>query len=258
MSVVIIMSLNLLGNVSFQFDYISIIILVLGLIFIIKGIIDGFFKSIISIFGGIISLVVAILLAKPIGNLLFDTNLGASLTNNINQSLVNLNPEAFNTPIPVEYQEETISSIIASFHIPGFLNGLLTKFTLNLISIETEGTLGMLIGQSLAHYIFYFIAGLIVFIVLKIIFFILKILTRKINKVPFFGKFNRFAGGVLGLVNAFVFVTVVMYGISLLMTITPVGDYFTKLLALDNSQVYSVAKWFLNNNLIQKIVDVYL
>lgn len=252
------MGLNLLGNISFQFDYISIIILVLGLIFIIKGIIDGFFKSIISIFGGIISLVVAILLAKPLGNLLFDTSLGTNLTNSINDSLVNLNPEAFNTPIPVEHQEETISGIITSLHIPGFLNGLLTKFTLSLITVETEGALGILIGQSLAHYILYFIAGLIVFIAFKIIFFILKILTRKINKVPFFGKFNRIAGGILGLVNAFIFVTIVMYGISLLMTITPVNDYFTNLLSLDDSQVYSVAKWFLNNNLIQKIVEAYL
>ena len=252
------MSFIVLSDMMFQFDYISIIILVLDLIFIIKGIVNGLLKSIICVLGGVIALVLAILLAKPLGNLLFDTALGESLTNIINDSLVNINSEAFNTPIPLENQEATISGVMTSLNIPSFFNGLVTKLVLVMISVETEGTLGFLIGQSLAKYIIYVFAGLIIFIIFKLVFFILKILTRKVNKIPLLGKFNRIGGGILGLFNAFVVVTLLMYGASLLMTIPQVNDYLTNLLSLNDPQVFSIAKWFLNENLIQKIVEAYL
>lgn len=252
------MNINLLSNIAIKFDWLSIVIIVLVLIFVIKGLFDGLIKSILSIASGILVLVVSILVAKPLGNMLFNTGLGESLTNSLTSSLVSINEGAFNTPIPATNQEEAIAAVLTSLQVPGFLSGILSKLILSLITIEGEGTIGFLLGKALSQYIFYFLSGLVIFILLKVVFLIITIATKNFNKIPVVGPINRVLGAVLGLLYSFVIVSVVIYGVSLLMTISEVKEYFTALLHLNDPEVWSISKWFLNNNFIHKIIQMYL
>ncbi|MDY2575396.1 MAG: hypothetical protein SOW55_05465 [Bacilli bacterium] len=168
----------------------------------------GLLKSIFSLASGILVLIASILLAKPLGSLIFNTGIGSSLTNALSNFLISINETAFNTPIPITNQEEAIATVLTSLQIPSFLNGILSKLVLSLITIDTEAALGFLLGKALCQYILYFLSGLVIFVVLKIIFIILGKLTKNINQIPIIGLVNRIGGE---LSNNFIHKIIQMY-----------------------------------------------
>ena len=119
-------------------------------------------------------------------------------------------------------------------------------------------TLSLAVSRSITYYILIVIAFLVVLLVLNLLMLILRKLTARINKIPFVGVFNRILGLLLGAAYGFVIVSLIAYATSWLLNIREVNDYLGTLIGIGNDSKMSIAKWLIENNIIKKLIELYL
>ena len=239
-------------------DWLSIAFVSIMVIFMIVGLIKGFANALVSLLGGIVALAGAILLAKPAANALKGSGIESKLIEMINNWLIGINEGAFNTVIPVENQAEAIGEVIKQLGIPDAFNSILVGLTMKIITIEGGNTIGYYIGSSLAYYDLYIISSIVIYIAIKIVVLIIKIITKNFNKIPVLGFVNRLVGLVFGLVEGFLVISAISYVGILLLNIGPLNGFISSLAKLNDPTANSIAKWFFENNLIKKLVEMYL
>ena len=117
--------------------------------------------------------------------------------------------------MPFEFERQKIKDVIYAFAskeeiitaIPSETNGFVKQiikvvFTNSSVDMTSTATIGSIIGYSLGQVITIVIAGILIFIVLKIAVALLTKLFNKIAKTKVLGAFNKVLGGILGVLKA--------------------------------------------------------
>ena len=182
---------------------IDLIIIAVLLIFGLIGLKKGFFKSILSVFSFATCLFIAIWAAKYVANWingLYDfSNL---IGNKISKSLMNSN-EFFALPINT-FEATGKDALIAS--IPNTTNGIMVQiikavFSSSSVNMSSTDSIGYVVGSSLGDVCMIVIAGIVVFIVLKIALSLLTRFFDNMCKTKAIGGLNKIFGLILGLIK---------------------------------------------------------
>jgi len=208
---------------------IDIIIIAVLVIFAIIGLKKGFLHSIISLFSWAFCLLIAFLTAKYVAgwiNSIYD--FASLIGDKISSSLIegnNFFAQAINT---FTNKEEIIAAI------PGETNGLVKQiikvvFTNSSVDMTSTETVGSVVGYSIGQVTTIVIAGILIFIVLKIAVALLTKLFNKIAQTKVLGAVNKVLGAILGVLKAGFIVlglNLVLVGLSMVpfvnKTITPI------------------------------------
>ena len=241
---------------------IDVLIVAIVVIFALIGFKKGFLKSIISLFSWVVCLLVAIFTAKYVArwiNGIYDFS--ALIGGRIEDSLVNLN----------EYFSKSISSfgkdkdaLIAGLENVEGLNGLLKQlikvvFSNTAVDMSSEATVANVVGASLGQIAMVIIAGILVFIVIKIVIAILSRIFDNIARTKVLGGLNKILGLVFGIIKAACIVVLFNGLLVSLSLIPPVNKTITPLIQ-DNTHVEKfiynktdelVGKYIIEGNAIQ-------
>lgn len=199
----------------------------------------GLLKSVLSLFSWFVCLLIAIFTAKYIAgwiNGVYDFS--ALFAGKITKSLAGTN-EFFSRSINTFANAEEIINTL-----PGNLNGLLKQlikvvFSNSSVDMTSTETVGSFVGDCLGDICVVIIAGLLVFIVLKIVVALLSKFFDKIEKTKILGGLNKILGLTLGLVRAgliIIICNIVLVGLSLVPTANKVISPLIK----DNTTVEKV------------------
>lgn len=207
---------------------IDIVIILALVIFTCIGLKKGFLHSIISLFSWAFCLLVAFLTAKYVAGwingifnfagLIGDKISGGLIeSNNFFAQAVNsfTNKEAIIEAIP-----EDTNSVVKQL--------IKVVFTNSAVDMNSTASIGSLVGDSLGQIITIVIAGILIFIVLKVAVALLTKLFNKIAQTKVLGTVNKVLGAILGFLKAgFIVIglNLVLVGLSLLpmvnKTLTP-------------------------------------
>jgi len=219
-----------------------IIDVILVLAVVISGIIGmkkGLLKSVLSLFSWFVCLLVAIFTAKYVAgwiNGLYD--FAGKIGNSISKSLIKSN-EFFGKSInSFANTQEIVSSL------PSNLNGLLKQlikavFSNSAVDMSSTETVGSFVGGCLGEICMFIIAGILVFIVLKIVVALLSKLFNNIEKTKVLGGLNKILGLALGVLRAgiiIIILNIVLVGLSLV----PTANKLIAPLIKDNTYVERV------------------
>lgn len=117
-----------------------------------------------------------------------------------------------------------IISLVLSSRIAFLLSNFLPFSTNNVVSELNNKVSSLNLNISEGYY--KIISFFIIFFGIKLIFFILGNLIGTITKLPVIKSVNRFLGAVLGFIEVYILIFVVIY----FMYVIPVGENITKLL----------------------------
>lgn len=235
---------------SIGFDYISIGFIVVIILCLIVYTVKGFASSLVSLCAGLGSIILAILLAKPVGTALASTTLGANIYNPIFEWI----NSSLGSSAALPMTEEGIASALETLKIPDLLAKPLTEL------IASMGTSDLSIGEALASslntYAWIAISFVVLWIVFLIVFMLLGKLVKNINKLPIVGLINHLLGGVLGLAIGLLICFVACYVIQLISSVSgDVGTKLSEMMYLNDDSVWSISKMLYEINFIPKILE---
>ena len=202
-----------------MFSILDGIIIALVLLCVLIGVKRGFIGSVVRFLGGIVRIVIAVLLTKPITGLVAKSKLGEHMFDRciIKASAIS---DKFSVNL-VGMSEESLSIFVndalQDAKIPKLFRGLFR----NILSINPETisqhesvTLGELMGVTIGN----IVLTVIVFIVLFVVLWLIGLLAKRWSKsmvgsTTILARTNRWLGGVFGLLQAaaiaFLFLAVV-------------------------------------------------
>ena len=243
---------------------IDVLIVASIVIFGIIGFRKGFLKSFISLFSWVVCIVIAIFTAKYVAGWIngiydFSSLIGDKITSGLNST-----NEFFSQAInSFDSKEDIIASL------PSDLNGMLSqliKVVLSNTNIDVANetrTIGSLVGASLGQICMVIIAGILVFIVLKIVIALLNKLFDKISNTRILGTLNKILGLVLGVLKAGC-VIIILNGILVALSLVPAVNNTITPLIQDNTHVERViynetdkfiGKYVIEGDLIQNWIS---
>lgn len=274
---------------SFQFDWISIIYIVIFLFAVIRGIHKGFLYSLLSLVGLIVVFFLAYLLSKPLGVYLQNIEgWGDAIRNPINESLVakgnenlvSTGNDIYDAAIYLKYGSLNVMQWVISKNdltavipgtettvlqymlnvsgIPSFLHEFVGDFVLNALP-ESGATqpLAYYLAVSVTSLVFIAIAFAAVFVVGLLLLLILKHFAKKLNHAKVVGPINRILGGVLGCVIGVFYVALISAALVSISSNSNVYDMLEKTLHLSDDSIYTIGKMFYNNNFFEFFMGYY-
>lgn len=202
------MNLNALCAFNIMAYAVDIVIAIVMLIFVIRGAKKGF----ITCLFGFISTIVALVIAFSCATLAVDMTGGlfgleATWQASFTASFSNI--EGFNIPVDADAD---LTALLLEGNISRILVNLIAD---KYVSIPDGHTLGMMAGETVAHFAAALVAGIALFFILKIVFAILKKLFNFIAKGGILGFFNKILGAVVGFIEAVLLVSIVVAVLSL-------------------------------------------
>lgn len=221
---------------------IDIVIVALFVIFGLIGLKKGFLKSVLSLFSWVVCIVVAFLTAKYVAkwiNEIYDFS--ALIGDKIANGLTKTN-EFFAQSINV-YEaggKEALINASSSLNINSLLKQIIkVVFSNSNVDMSSSESIGSVVGDSLGDISMIIIAGILVFIILKIAVALLSKLFKKIEQTKVLGGLNKILGLALGLIKASLIVLVInciLVGVSLI----PLGNKLLTPVIQDNTHVEKV------------------
>ena len=244
---------------------IDIVIIAVFLIFGLIGLKKGFLKSILSLFSWGLCITIAFLTAKYVAgwiNGIYDFS--ALIGSKISKSLVNMN-EFFAQSINV-YEaggKEALINASNSLNINSLLKQVIKViFSHTNVNMSSTETIGSVVGNSLGDISMVIIAGVLVFVVLKIAVALLSKLFKKIEQTKVLGGLNKILGLLLCLIKATLIVFVVncvFVGLSLIPAvnkmITPLvqdNTHIEKVIYNSTDQIFE--KYVIKGDLVKNLV----
>ena len=216
-------------------------VLIVGalIIFGIIGFNKGFLKSLISLFSWIVCIIIAIFTAKYVAGWIngvydFSGFIGEKIAN----GLIDTN-EFFARAIS---EFENTQQIIDS--LPSDLNGLLRQlikvvFSNTSVDMTSTDSIASVVGSSLGHICMVIIAGILVFIVLKIVIALLSRLFDNIARTKILGGLNKVIGLLFFFFKAGCVIVLLNCILVALSLIPAVNDTITPLIQ-DNTHIEKV------------------
>ena len=225
----------------------SIIILVLFVVFLVYGLFQGFLKILLKTMRLILSLIISFFLAEPVGRLIFRTFIGRNMAMGFEHWLLGLD-ELFSSAVTEANQSELLAQGFTKLKIPSFLHDLLNRMIGNLVDDSGGATLAYYSSRAFGRIVCVLIAFIILSILSFIIFMILFRLIKKVNDVPVLGPINRGLGMLLSGALYVIVLSIILWGLALLTTISPeVNDFVIKAFDLNGYRT-NVARWLYENN----------
>ena len=239
-----------------KFDIISVVFLLIILLYVIRGFKKGFINTVLKFLKGLISLVVAIIVAKPLANFLFTTPVGEFFITKLNDGFVSKG-EIFNTIITSENKDLIISGVLTEMNIPTFISNFISSYISSLIVVEENVTIAHAFATSLTQFILIVIGFLAAFVVTLILVFIISKIFKVIENLPIVGALNRLVGGVFsGLIGLFI-VSLITFLISLILPFSnEFASWYSSTIMLDDPNTFTFAKFIYENNFIAKLIEL--
>ena len=208
---------------------IDILIVAVVVIFGIIGFNKGFLKSFLSLFSWLVCILIAIFTAKYVAgwiNGIYDLSglIGGKIESALAQSISSF---------------ESTEEIIAN--LPSDINGLLAQlirvvFSNTSVDMTSDATIANVVGNSLGHVCMLIIAGILVFIVLRIVLALLTKLFDNIAKTKILGGLNKILGLLLGMVKA-ACIVIILNGILVALSLIPAVNNTITPLIQDNTHI---------------------
>lgn len=244
---------------------IDVAIVAILVIFALIGLKKGLIQSVLSLFSWFVCIIVAVLTAKYVAGWINGIyNFSGLIGNSISKSLIKTN-EFFAQSINV-FEATGKDALIAS--IPNNTNKLLAEiikivFNSSDVNMASTDSIGSVVGESLGHICMVIIAGILVFVVLKIVVALLSKLINNLERIKVIGGMNKILGLVLGALKASLIifaVNIVMVGLTLMPTankiITPILQDNTKIERFVYNQTDKLfEKYIIEGDVIDKWID---
>lgn len=222
------------------------VLILITIVTIIIGCKKGFVALVIGFLAGILTLVLATILCKPLAE-----GIGAlGLRESLEGAFAKLfEGETFTTPIKSIATQE-IKELIASLSLPEFLATALEDLVatkVNDVNISNDLTLQAIIASTLAKYVLMAIAWVFLMLVLGITFFFVKRGAKAFNKIPLIGTINRVLGGAVSVIILILALIALTFVFSLFSSILPAS-------VLDYINDTYIVGWFFNTNPLGKVL----
>lgn len=245
------MQLLLTSNLCTTIDIVALILIVA---YALYGAIRGFAKTFFSVFGTIIGLSIAILIAPSVVAFL-QSKYGFvdSMSNNFSgvaESVIG--KDLASLPLSLATSENLKG-------IAGFIANIVLSLKNN-SNVSPDATIGQAVASIFGYYVLLVICVILLFIILKVIFFIISEIVKKAYANKFIASFDRTLGFALGIINGIFNIEIILMVISILpipilqqITASISGTTLTKF--IQNINLYQIIMINIVNN---NIIDVIL
>ena len=207
---------------------VDLIIIIIMVSSIFVGLKKGLISCIIDIAAVIVALILAIILCRPITNVVIEnTNFDESLATTISQN------------IPLS---DTDFKVEANTNLPDGIVDYINSITKNVNTSKEEAFNA--IGVELASGIISVIVFIAIFIIVRIILTLIKVVSKIIDKIPLLSQVNKVGGAICGAIEGAIIIYVIFAAVSMIAPI--ISD--TNLLELINSS--NIGSIMYNNNLV--------
>lgn len=192
---------------------IDIVIIIVLIVLAMLGMIKGFSQMIIKFVGGILSIVLAFALAgKCVVFLDKMFNLTNVLADGVSGWLKSIFSEELLDMTLSEFQTAYNNGL--SFSAPKFILKILLGVASGAVPETT--TVAQTLAPVFAYYVSLVIGFVFCYVLLKIIFFILARMMEKVVKAPLIGTVDKVLGAVLGALQGFISVYLILAVINIL------------------------------------------
>lgn len=249
------MSENLLApTTSAIIDGVALIII---LIFFVIGAKKGFTKTFFSVFGGFISLLLAVLLCSSVASFL-QNRFGTvtSVSGWLEGVLRNIFGETLMDTTLAEATEENLG-------VAG-IAGWMLKIVLSIkdtAEVPMDVTLNQVISPVFAYYLVAILCTIGLYIIFKIIFFLIGEIVGKFHKITPVRVLDKTLGAIFGLIRGIIIIDLWL----LIIKVIPIGFFQTIVTEIQNTTIVKFLESFnlfgyitealINSNLIQMIID---
>ena len=240
------------------FDVVSIIYIAIFVLFIIIGLVKGFFKTIISFMKDLMTFVLSILLCKPISNLLINSSLGIKMDNGLIEYFKGQGG-IFALDINASNKDVVIEQTLQESNLPESLNSMFTSIIDKLLIDHPEG---INIAEALSHtittYACYAIAFIALFVVIRLLAIFLTKIFSFVEKLPIIGALNKILGMALNGIVGLLLICLISFGLTLIIPLDlGISNTLVDIMQLDNPEVTSVSKFFYENNFLLIIIAFF-
>lgn len=242
-----------------MFDVLSIAFIVIIIVSCIVGYFRGFLALLVGLLKGFVAIILASLLCKPMGSALNTTKMGTGITDKVENYLIEKG-ETFKYELTRENKEifidNQLDQQLENSKIPQVLRTYIKNVLVDKVEIEDGETITVAryMGKGMSFFVCTIIAYIIVFIIIMILLSIVQRLFKNINKVPIVGLANRLLGLGLGVLVALLFIGVICYVLTFLMSIPgDMSNWIMNTLKLTEEQKeeQSIAKIMYEHNIIK-------
>ena len=240
---------------TLEFDVLTIILLVTVAAFVIAGAIIGVLKMLVQLGSSIISAVCALFLAKPLGTVIYKLGLFNWIIDKSTNFLLKTH-EIFTQIITPENKTTLIKQGLSELNIPSLFNSIIANLGKKFIP-ETNGlSIAEYLSESCFIIVSIVLSGLILYGVIRLSTFLLSLLIKKLDKVKVIGVINHVFGGIVGLGVGLISVAVIMVLVTLFMMIPQINESLSKIMFLDNNNVWTLSKWLYELNILAIILKL--
>ena len=207
---------------------VDLIILIIMVSSIFVGLKKGLISCIIDIAAVVVALILAILLCRPITNIVIEnTNFDESLAKTISQN------------IPLS---DTDFKVEANTNLPEGIVSYINSITENVNTSKEEAFNA--IGVELASGIISVIVFIAIFVIVRLVLALIKVVSKIIDKIPLLSQVNKVGGAICGAIEGAIIIYAIFAVISM---IAPVISNTNLLELIYNSNIGSM---MYNNNLV--------
>ena len=236
-------------------DYIGILFLVIIGLHFWTGYKKGFILNLFESLKTIGLFIVAFALCKLVGLSLLDGNLGTSIIESLEKTLLSLNEPAFSTAATLENKDFILEEVWHLVPLPTSLSAGCKELVRGYIDAGEGLSIGYYIARSLAYYVTISIAFLSILIIGSIIVKIVLFIFAKIS--PKQSTLSRVLGGVVGVVRGLILISVICYVIAIVYSFAPstgLGEFIQSCL---DSKV-GIFAFFFNHNFLTYLINLVL
>jgi len=235
---------------NISIDVLSIVYIVILAICLIIGLSKGLIKSIFSIAGWIIALILSGLFDKDVTKLL----MGTGMANSIKADLV----AKFNSqnPLFTEKYKDNFETFANSKNLPDFIRNSVRSM-MDMLSAGGEGTISEVLSTTIVYYIFVVVTFVLLFVVFLILFKVIGALVSKIEDgSKAFKVVNRTLGAVVYVCLGLAIIGVANY-IFAICTITggEFGNWLTETMKLGPDTPWTFSKFLYEHNYLGEVIS---
>ena len=191
--------MNLLLTTNYS-AIVDIVALVFIFIFALWGCMRGFTKTFFAVFGKIIALILAVLLAPTAANFLQEKfSVVTSLSGSVNGVLTSM----FGEQIMGVTLEQATSDYLSSAGLAGFIIEIILTLRAD-TSVPTSTTLAQIVAPTFAYYIVVIICVIAFYIIFRLIFFFISEIINKWHKWKPIASIDESLGFALGIINGII------------------------------------------------------
>ena len=226
---------------SLAFDPISIILIIGFICAIVVGAIRGFFHVLIDLGQSVLSAIVSVFFAKPLGMLFYNTGYFSNVIDKTSNFLTSKDA-IFAQIITDENKKEVLSQALSRLHIPERLNSVVINVGERIIPNTNNMQISDFISEALFVGVSIFLAAALLFFIIFIIVLILRISIRKLEEIKPIRRLNHFLGGLVGFVNGIIFVFVGMALLTGLLMIPSLNESIGNAIKLHDDNAITLAE----------------